>query len=256
MSNYCIGASCRINGYGDLFMDVDARPFINAACRIVKVTKRGLVQVRLQANEKKMHSFAKRNIDLLPWPAPMSSAPEPIQAPPKTPGVTKVDSAPEAGQEKRVPEPIGYISEKDFWLLTGEGGSAFIYSGQHSKAVIPVYAPIYPPKKAAICNSFGDIENCPLHGPQDRNESAAKPSLDAATMDRVASGETPRPEGCPHKGHTSALGGAAADKIIAAYLEHYSFPWQGESHMHDCITSVLETYLVDASITCEGANNG
>ncbi len=30
------------------------------------------------------------------------------------------------------------------------------------------------------------------------------------------------------------------DKIIAEYKEHYDFPSQGESHMHDCITSELE----------------
>lgn len=29
------------------------------------------------------------------------------------------------------------------------------------------------------------------------------------------------------------------DRIIAAYKEHYSFPPQGESHMHDCIMDVL-----------------
>ena len=34
-----------------------------------------------------------------------------------------------------------------------------------------------------------------------------------------------------------------ASKIIADYLEHYSFPWQGESHMHDCITEQVESLL-------------
>lgn len=33
-----------------------------------------------------------------------------------------------------------------------------------------------------------------------------------------------------------------ADKIISDYNEHYSFPWQGESHMHDCIMSALENF--------------
>lgn len=37
-----------------------------------------------------------------------------------------------------------------------------------------------------------------------------------------------------------------ADKIIAAYKEHYNFPCQGESHMHDCITSEIEA-LVEQS---------
>ena len=35
---------------------------------------------------------------------------------------------------------------------------------------------------------------------------------------------------------------ALADKIIADYKEHYDFPWQGESHMHDCITSDLKEF--------------
>jgi Lar family restriction alleviation protein len=33
----------------------------------------------------------------------------------------------------------------------------------------------------------------------------------------------------------------AAEKIIADYKEHYDFPDQGESHMHDCITSYIGT---------------
>lgn len=34
-----------------------------------------------------------------------------------------------------------------------------------------------------------------------------------------------------------------ADKIIAAYKAHYSFPPQGESHMHDCIMDALEATI-------------
>ncbi len=34
---------------------------------------------------------------------------------------------------------------------------------------------------------------------------------------------------------------ALADKIIAAYKEHYDFPPQGESHMHDCISMELDS---------------
>ena len=30
-----------------------------------------------------------------------------------------------------------------------------------------------------------------------------------------------------------------ADKIIEDYKQHYSFPWQGESHMRDCIMEAL-----------------
>lgn len=33
-----------------------------------------------------------------------------------------------------------------------------------------------------------------------------------------------------------------ADKIIADYKEHYDFPTQGESHMHDCIVGDLEEF--------------
>jgi hypothetical protein len=39
---------------------------------------------------------------------------------------------------------------------------------------------------------------------------------------------------------------ATADRIIAAYKVHYDFPWQGESHMHDCIVGEL-TGPVDAA---------
>lgn len=36
----------------------------------------------------------------------------------------------------------------------------------------------------------------------------------------------------------------AANQIIADYKEHYDFPAQGESHMHDCITDYLgKTYF-------------
>jgi hypothetical protein len=34
---------------------------------------------------------------------------------------------------------------------------------------------------------------------------------------------------------------AVAAKILSAYKAHYSFPPQGESHMHDCIMDALET---------------
>jgi len=38
---------------------------------------------------------------------------------------------------------------------------------------------------------------------------------------------------------TPAEAALLADKIIAGYKEHYSFPWQGESHMHDCMAATL-----------------
>ena len=37
-----------------------------------------------------------------------------------------------------------------------------------------------------------------------------------------------------------------ADRIIDDYLLHYDFPTQGQSHMHDCITSVLTAAMTEA----------
>lgn len=36
-----------------------------------------------------------------------------------------------------------------------------------------------------------------------------------------------------------------ANKIISDYKEHYDFPPQGESHMHDCIMSEFDTELIE-----------
>lgn len=58
------GARCVINSSGDLYMDYDARPFIDQPCEVVKITKAGLVMVRLLADPKKVMSFAKRNVDV------------------------------------------------------------------------------------------------------------------------------------------------------------------------------------------------
>lgn len=58
------GDKCTINGYGDLYMEVEARPFIGQPCEIVKITKAGLIMVRLIVNPKMVYSFARRNVDL------------------------------------------------------------------------------------------------------------------------------------------------------------------------------------------------
>lgn len=57
------GDQVMVNGLGDLYMDYDARPFMNRVVEFVKVTKAGLYQVRLA--DGRTYSFAKRNIDRL-----------------------------------------------------------------------------------------------------------------------------------------------------------------------------------------------
>ena len=59
------GDPCTVNGAGDLYMVFEARPFIDAECEFVKVTKSGLVMVRLKSDPKQTYSFAKRNVDFL-----------------------------------------------------------------------------------------------------------------------------------------------------------------------------------------------
>ena len=45
-------------------MTYETRPFLGEPCEIVKVTKAGLIMVRLLANPKLTYSFPKRNVDL------------------------------------------------------------------------------------------------------------------------------------------------------------------------------------------------
>jgi len=56
------GMNCTVSGRGDLFMDVGMRPFINSECKIVKITKSGLVQVCLVRDTRRLASVPKRNI--------------------------------------------------------------------------------------------------------------------------------------------------------------------------------------------------
>jgi hypothetical protein len=57
------GLQCTVNGGGDLAMNAEARPFIGAACVVVKMTKAGLAQVALADNPKRTISVPIRNID-------------------------------------------------------------------------------------------------------------------------------------------------------------------------------------------------
>lgn len=54
---------CTINRNGDLWMDHDAREFIEKPCKFLKITKAGLYQVALEADERKVYSFPKKNVE-------------------------------------------------------------------------------------------------------------------------------------------------------------------------------------------------
>jgi hypothetical protein len=59
------GRQCVVNGYGDIYCTYETREFIGQPCEIVKVTKAGLIMVKLNKNPKRVYSFAKKNIDLV-----------------------------------------------------------------------------------------------------------------------------------------------------------------------------------------------
>jgi len=59
-----VGKLCRINDSGDLMMDTAARAFIGMRCRVVKITKGGLLECALETDPKQRMLFAKRNVDL------------------------------------------------------------------------------------------------------------------------------------------------------------------------------------------------
>lgn len=59
------GAACTINDLGDLYMEAEARKFIGAECEVIKMTKAGLVQVRLKADPRMVYSAPRRNVDLI-----------------------------------------------------------------------------------------------------------------------------------------------------------------------------------------------
>lgn len=57
------GDKVRVNRSGDLFMEAEARPFIEQVVEVVKITKGGLYQIRLP--DGRVYSLPKRNLDLL-----------------------------------------------------------------------------------------------------------------------------------------------------------------------------------------------
>lgn len=60
------GDLCTVNDSRDLYMEYEARPFIGQRCVFIKVTKGGLMQVALESDSRKIRSFPKRNVDMLP----------------------------------------------------------------------------------------------------------------------------------------------------------------------------------------------
>lgn len=60
------GQQCTLNRRGDLFMEHEARPFIDAPCVVVKRTKAGLVQVALKSDPRQTYSAPLRNVTLRP----------------------------------------------------------------------------------------------------------------------------------------------------------------------------------------------
>lgn len=56
------GDPCSLNSLGDLYMTYEARPFIDAECEFVKITKSGLVMVRLKSDPKQTFSAPRRNV--------------------------------------------------------------------------------------------------------------------------------------------------------------------------------------------------
>lgn len=67
------GDACTVNSSGDLFMLVEARPFIGAPCVYVKTTKAGLAQVALAADTRRTLSVALRNVDRVTSPDPAAA---------------------------------------------------------------------------------------------------------------------------------------------------------------------------------------
>lgn len=62
---YVPGARCWVNRKRDLFMDYDARPFIDQECVVLKRTKAGLIHVALASDPRKTYVVAQYNVDLL-----------------------------------------------------------------------------------------------------------------------------------------------------------------------------------------------
>ena len=67
MKEYQPGRSCIVNGSGDLACEPELGKYIGELCTIVKVTKHGLVQLKLPDCCETI-SLPKRNVDLYPVP--------------------------------------------------------------------------------------------------------------------------------------------------------------------------------------------
>ncbi len=65
--NPCDGKLCWISGDGDRFFLVEERPFLYQLCKIIKITRSGLIQVHLFEDEKLRYSFPKRNVYILEY---------------------------------------------------------------------------------------------------------------------------------------------------------------------------------------------
>jgi len=57
------GMACTVTGAGDLGLHAEARPYLNALCVVVKVTKAGMVQVAKVYDRKHTISVPPRNIE-------------------------------------------------------------------------------------------------------------------------------------------------------------------------------------------------
>lgn len=57
------GSPCTANRNSDQWFEYDSRPFIGKPCEIVKVTKNGLVNIKL-VGTKKVFSFSPNNVDV------------------------------------------------------------------------------------------------------------------------------------------------------------------------------------------------
>lgn len=60
-----VGKLCTINASNDLRIDPEEAFFIGRVCRVVKITKAGLIQIELVSDTRKKMSFAKYNVDLI-----------------------------------------------------------------------------------------------------------------------------------------------------------------------------------------------
>lgn len=58
------GTACIVRNVTDLFMEEEARPFIDKPCHIVKVLKSGMIQVSLDRDPTQVYSVPRRCLEL------------------------------------------------------------------------------------------------------------------------------------------------------------------------------------------------